>query len=79
MKLKFNENKMTYSLKGLTYDHLNLLATLVNQVRLGTGGASDQAFDFVELFENELIDGDVPFKVAKGETGKYVKDPVIEV
>lgn len=79
MKLTFNENKETYSLKGLTYDHLNLLATLVNQVRLGTGGASDQAFDFVELFENEFISGDLQLRVAKGETGKYVKDPVIEV
>lgn len=79
MKLKFNETKLSYSITGLNYEHLNLLATLLNQVRLGSGGASALAFDFAELFEDELIDGDLPFKVAKGETGKYVKDPVIEV
>ena len=76
MKLKYNENKMTYSLTGLTYSHLELLSTLVDHVRLGT---NKQAFDFCELFEYELIFGNMQLRVAKGETGKYVKDPVIEV
>ena len=76
MKLKYNETKMSYSITGLTYEHLNLLSTLLNHVRLGT---NSEAFEFVELFENELVDGDLRLKVTKGETGKYVKDPVIEV
>jgi predicted solute-binding protein len=76
MKLKYNLNKQTYSITGLTYDHLMLLSTLIDHVRLGT---NTQAFDFAELFENELIIGNMQLRVSKGETGKYVKDPVIEV
>ena len=76
MKLKFNENKGTYSITGLGYDHLELLATLINHVRMGR---NTEAFEFAELFEDELVYGESDLKVAKGETGKYVKDPVIEV
>ncbi len=76
MKLKYNPNKGTYSITGLTYEHLNFLATLVDHVRLGT---NTEAFEFAELFEYELIYGDMQLRVSKGETGKYVKDPVIEV
>ena len=76
MKLTFNETKLTYGIKGLTYEHLELLSTLINHVRLGT---NKEAFDFCELFEYELISGNMQLRVSKGETGKYVKDPVIEV
>ena len=76
MKLKYNDNKDTYSITGLDYGHLELLSTLINHVRLGT---NTEAFEFAELFENELIIGHLQLRVSKGETGKYVKDPVIEV
>ena len=76
MKLKYNDNKDTYSITGLDYDHLELLSTLISHVRLGT---NTQAFEFAELFEYELVIGHLDLKVSKGETGNYVKDPVIEV
>lgn len=76
MKLTFNETKLTYGIKGLTYEHLMLLSTLINHVRLGS---NKEAFEFAELFEDELIPGSMQLMVSKGETGKYVKDPVIEV
>ena len=76
MKLKYNDNKNTYSITGLDYDHLELLSTLMNHVRMGT---NTQAFEFAELFEYELIFGNMLLMVSKGETGKYCKDPVIEV
>ena len=76
MKLTFNETKLTYGIKGLTYEHLELLSTLINHVRMGR---NTEAFEFAELFEDELVYGESDLKVAKGETGKYVKDPVIEV
>ena len=76
MKLKYNDNKDTYSITGLNYEHLELLSILIGHVRLGT---NIEAFEFAELFEDELVASDLDFKVVKGETGKYVKDPVIEV
>jgi hypothetical protein len=76
MKIKYNDNKNTYAITGLGYEHLELLSTLINHVRMGT---NTQAFEFAGLFEDEMVAGDMQLKVSKGETGKYVKDPVIEV
>lgn len=76
MKIKVNETKNNYSITGLNYEHLEFLATIVNQVRLGT---NQEAFEFAKLFEAAMVVGDLEFRVTKGETGKRVKDPVIEV
>ena len=76
MKLKYNDKKDTFVITGLTYDHLELLSTLLNHVRLGV---NEEAFEFVQLFEDAMVPGSLELNVAKGETGKYVKDPIIEV
>ena len=76
MKIKYNELKDTYSIKELTYEHLDLLATLISYVRLGK---NQEAFDFAELFDEDLVNGELNLRVARGETGKYVNDPIIEV
>ena len=76
MKIKYNELKDTYAIKELTYEHLDLLATLVSYVRLGK---NQEAFEFAELFDKELVEGELNLRVARGESGKYVNDPIIEV
>jgi len=56
LELKYKQND-TYSLKGLTEDHINCINILVAHVRLGQGTAgSAAAFDLNELFEEEGFD-----------------------
>ena len=58
LELKYKQND-TYTIKGLTEDHINCINTLVAHVRLGHGTAgSAAAFDLSELFEEEGFDLD---------------------
>ena len=51
MKIKYNEDKDTYTVKGLTTFELSVINTLLSHVRLGQGEASDVAFNFTEAFD----------------------------
>lgn len=54
MKLKFNPNKNTYTLKGLTDTDLQTISTLMAHVRLGVSHpASDTCFKVGEFLESE--------------------------
>ena len=56
LKLK---NNGTFTLKGLSEDHLNTINALVAHVRLGMGTVgSEAAFELGQLFENEGFDID---------------------
>lgn len=58
LELKWKNNG-TYTLKGLSEDHINCICTLVSHVRLGQGTAgSSAAYDLSELFEDEGFDHD---------------------
>lgn len=51
MKIKYNEDKDTYAVKGLTPYELAVINTLLSHVRLGQGEASEVAFDFTSEFD----------------------------
>jgi hypothetical protein len=58
MEIKWKNNG-TYTLKGLTEDHINAIYALVSHVRLGDGTpGSDAAYDLCELFEQEGFEDD---------------------
>ena len=76
MKLKYKTRKDTFSITGLTDEHLELLATLISNVRLGE---NQEAFEFAELFQNNDVSGMLQFRVFDDKTSKYVKEPIIEV
>jgi len=58
LELKLKDNG-TYTLKGLSEDHLNTINVLVSHVRLGTGSSgSHAAYELSELFEEEGFDID---------------------
>lgn len=53
LELKYKQNG-TYTIKGLTDDHIDCINALVAHVRLGQGTAgSAAAYDLGELFESE--------------------------
>lgn len=57
MKLKYNEAKDTYSIKGLSVEDLQLLGALMNYVRLGSASVySESAFEVADLLARELGD-----------------------
>ena len=57
MKIKFNENKGTFKLTGLTITQLELINTLLAHVRLGDENEnSEAAFEMLEVFENSVED-----------------------
>ena len=60
VKLKYNDAKETYSIKGLTYEHLALIAAWSGNTILGSGEYSNKAFDFSHLLE---IEGIVPCEI----------------
>ena len=56
LELKYKKDG-TYTLKGLTEDHINCINTLVSHVRLGQGtSGSSAAYDLGEIFEEEGFD-----------------------
>ena len=56
MKIKYNENKNTVSIKNMTSMQFAVLNKLMSHVRLGQGlydgGASDAVFEFLEAIES---------------------------
>lgn len=56
VRLKYNEVKDTYSIKGLSYQHLELIAGWASNTILGTGIHGNEAFELCELMECEGID-----------------------
>lgn len=56
VKIKYNADKDTYTVKGLTYDHLSVIDGLLNHTTLGTSGASKSAADLAIALEAEGID-----------------------
>lgn len=73
MELLYKRNTDTYTLKGLTEDHLQVINTLVSHVRLGDDtAASDAAYDLCALFEDEGFDIDeLEFTVTTDEPINY--------
>jgi hypothetical protein len=53
VKLKYNDVKETYSIKGLTYEHLELIAGWASNTVLGTGQYGNEAYDLCALMETE--------------------------
>lgn len=51
MKIKFNTDKQTFSLKGLTPMQYSLIIALLERVRLGGGAASKAAFGILSAEE----------------------------
>lgn len=93
MKLKYNEDKDTYSIKGLNVEHLQLIGALLNFVRLGSDSVySDAAFDVSQLLALELGDdfssdvfvyftedeGDVTIEVEEIDAGYEVGTLVVQ-
>lgn len=53
---KYNEDKETYTLKGLTYEHLRALNGLMEHVVLGQQGAPGAIGDILVAMEKEEFD-----------------------
>lgn len=60
VKLKYNADKDSYSLKGLSYDNLALIAGLVGHTRLGLYGLPEAAFEISNLLQ---VEGVIPCEV----------------
>lgn len=58
MKLKYNENKDSYTIKGLQYEHLVTLQAILQHVRLGSDGCypKEVAYDFLTEIGAEIGD-----------------------
>lgn len=72
MKIVYNDNKDTYSIKGLSNLHLQILDKLCAEVILGMGDVyKDAAFDLCELFEDYAGHGlyDHGFELKLGKKG----------
>jgi hypothetical protein len=70
----------TYTIKGLEVIHLELIAALLAQVRLGMGTeGSNCAFELSELLEENEIDFSYYEVVATKSNGKVVEDFVLEI
>lgn len=73
MKIVYNDNKDTYSIKGLSNLHLQILDKLCSEVILGDSVYETAAFDLCDLFEeyagqyagHGLYDHDFELKVGK--------------
>lgn len=69
MKIVYNDNKDTYSIKGLSNLHVQILDKLCSEVILGHTHYENAAFELCDMFEqsNEpgLYDHDFQLKVAK--------------
>jgi len=50
MKIKHNENKNTFSIKGLDATHLDLIYEILQNVRLGTGFYQERALELLNMF-----------------------------
>ena len=56
VKLRYNLDKHTYAIKGLSYEHLSVLAGLVHQTKLGMAELPYKAFELSNLFETECVE-----------------------
>lgn len=69
MKIVHNTNKDTYSIKGLSNLHVEILDKLCSEVILGDGIYKTAAFELCEMFElsEEPIcyDYDIELKISK--------------
>ena len=64
VKLKYNDAKETYSIKGLTYEHLALISAWAGNTLLGSGEYGTEAFDICCLLESEgVVPCDIDFAV----------------
>ena len=56
VKIKYNEAKDTYSLKGMSQEHMDILASLMTKVVLGQKGYAESAFELADAFEKSAAD-----------------------
>lgn len=55
MKIKYNEDKQTFSIKGLNGVHLEILHKIMQNVRLGSDNIwREYAFELVDLFDRSV-------------------------
>lgn len=80
IKLKYKEDG-SITLKGLNEYHLDLIAVLVNSVRLGDETPSSQAaFDLCEFFEEEQFpEEEIELVVVNNKNDKQIHDFTLEV
>jgi hypothetical protein len=70
----------TYTVKGLELVHLELIAGLLSQVRLGMGTeGSNAALELCELFDENEIDCSYYEVVATKPNGKVIEDFVLDI
>lgn len=86
MKFKFNDNTMTYTLKGLHSHEVAVLLALVSNVRLGQSEPSEVALDFMTAWEklegdlSDMTEGiDVRVSFEDINPKLFHKDPIIEI
>lgn len=80
IKLKYKEDG-SITLKGLNEYHLDLIAVLVNSVRLGDESPSSQAaFDLCEFFEQEMFpEEELELVVVNNKNDKHIEYFTLEV
>jgi hypothetical protein len=81
IKLKYKEDG-SITLKGLNGYHLDLIAVLVNSVRLGDETHSSKAaFDLCEFFEQEMFpeEEELTLVVVNNKNDKHIEDFTLEV
>ena len=79
MKIKFNQNKTTYTVKGLTIQDLYTIAALMANVKLGldTGGSRScgKIGDFLEIEGFDFLAYNI---VASDANGNQIEDFSLE-
>lgn len=79
MEIKEKDNG-TYTIKNLKLVHLELIAALLSQVRLGMGDeGSNAALELCELLEENAIDCGYYEVVATKPNGKVIEDFVLDI
>lgn len=63
VKFKYNEEKETFSIKGMEADHIITIFTLLAHVRMGGGALSIAAGDLIDAYESSDAGGDLEYLV----------------
>ena len=69
MKVKYNKQENTVSLKGLTYDQLVVINTLLYNTRLGNDKYALAAFEVLNALEKKGFSDAICGLVIEGEEG----------